>query len=48
MPGDLLTLDENVIPTWGPAKKLPYMNPAKTSVADLIKALIASGLMEEA
>jgi hypothetical protein len=46
MPGNILMLDENVVPVWGRARRLPYANPDTTTVEQLIELLIAYGLME--
>ncbi len=43
-PGDILVLNENLIPEW--VRVADYVNPSSGTVADVVNALIAAGLMK--
>jgi hypothetical protein len=47
-PGDVLVLDANLIPMWDGVRRAEHVDPSTATVADLVNALIAAGLMKDA
>lgn len=45
-PGDILKLNEDMIPVWDEARTMEHVDPKNAKVADLIQALIDAGLMK--
>jgi hypothetical protein len=45
-PGDILMLDDSGCPVWGDAQSADFIDPDSASPADVVRALIACGLMK--
>ena len=46
LPGDMLVLDENGCPVWDRVSIADYVDPKTAKIADVVKVLIAAGLMK--
>lgn len=44
--GDILKLNENMIPVWDDARAAEHVDPTSAKIGDLIQALIDAGLMK--
>ncbi len=44
--GDILVLDDNLTPVWDDARVADHLDSKTATIADLINALVAAGLMK--